>query len=285
MSSSEILKKQYDEANCNTIHNLGYSIKLFKKDDYFDWDVILLGAPDSLYNGGIFHIKLSFPKDYPNNRPEVIFLTPIYHLNVNPKKLEGNNIEPIGSVHGNFIFWWDPKTTVKEILVKLYSVFYLQNNDSPYGIDRADEFLNNRPLYDLKTKYFTKKYANQENLDKGIKFDDKNWDFSFNENEFKSKGEIFPMQKDTSNTNTTENKNIEIIFEVNGKKQVKAKCGTNELTNDVMERCKEELGIKDNTQNLLYIYNRRRLNLELSIKENELKDNSEIIVIYDVIYA
>ena len=285
MSSSEILKKQYDEANCNTIHNLGYSIKLFKKDDYFDWDVILLGAPDSLYNGGIFHIKLSFPKDYPNNRPEVIFLTPIYHLNVNPKKLEGNNIEPIGSVHGNFIFWWDPKTTVKEILVKLYSVFYLQSNDSPYGIDRVDEFLNNRPLYDLKTKYFTKKYANQENLDKGIKFDDKNWDFSFNENEFKSKGEIFPMQKDTSNTNTTENKNIEIIFEVNGKKQVKAKCGTNELTNDVMERSKEELGIKDNTQNLLYIYNRRRLNLELSIKENELKDNSEIIVIYDVIYA
>ena len=52
-----------------------------------------------------------------------------------------------------------------------------------------------------------------------------------------------------------------------------------------MERYKEELEIKDNTQNLLYIYNRRRLNLELPIKENGLRDNSEIIVIYDVIYA
>ena len=284
MSSLELLK-QYKYADCDTIHNLGYSIKLFKEDDIYEWDVVLLGAPDSLYNGGIFHIKLSFPKNYPNSKPEVIFLTPIYHLNVNPIKLEGNEIEPLGHVSGSFINWWNPKTTVKEILVQLYSIFYLQTNDSPYGLDRSIEFLENRPLYDMKTKYFTKKYANQENLDKGIKYDYKDWDFSCNENELKSKGEIFQKQKESNNANNSENKNIELIFEINGKKQVKIKCGTNELTSDVMERSKEDLGIKDNTENLLYIFNRRRLNLELPIKENGLNDNSEIIVIYDVIYA
>ena len=284
MSSFELLK-QYKEADCDTIHNLGYSIKLFKEDDIYEWDVVLLGAPDSLYNGGIFHIKLSFPKNYPNSKPEVIFLTPIYHLNVNPLKLEGNEIEPLGHVSVSFINWWNPKTTVKEILIQLYSIFYLQTNDSPYGLDRSNEFLENRPLYDMKTKYFTKKYANQENLDKGIKYDDKDWDFSCNENELKSKGEIFQKQKESNNANNSENKNIELIFEINGKKQVKIKCGTNELTRDVMERSKEDLGITDNTKNLLYIFNRRRLNLELPIKENGLNDNSEIIVIYDVIYA
>ena len=284
MSSLELLK-QYKYADCDTIHNLGYSIKLFKEDDIYEWDVVLLGAPDSLYNGGIFHIKLSFPKDYPNSKPEVIFLTPIYHLNVNPIKLEGNEIEPLGHVSVSFINWWKPNTTVKEILIQLYSIFYLQTNDSPYGLDRSIEFLENRPLYDMKTKYFTKKYANQENLDKGIKYDDKDWDFSCNENELKSKGEIFQKQKESNNANNSENKNIELIFEINGKKQVKIKCGTNELTSDVMERSKEDLGIKDNTENLLYIFNRRRLNLELPIKENGLNDNSEIIVIYDVIYA
>ena len=282
MSSLELLK-QYKYADCDTIHNLGYSIKLFKEDDIYEWDVVLLGAPDSLYNGGIFHIKLSFPKDYPNSKPEVIFLTPIYHLNVNPRNF--SKIEPLGHVSVSFINWWNPKTTVKEILIQLYSIFYLQTNDSPYGLDRSIEFLENRPLYDMKTKYFTKKYANQENLDKGIKYDDKNWDFSCNENELKSKGEIFQKQKESNNANNSENKNIELIFEINGKKQVKIKCGTNELTSDVMERSKEDLGIKDNTENLLYIFNRRRLNLELPIKENGLNDNSEIIVIYDVIYA
>jgi len=275
--------KQYKYADCDTIHNLGYSIKLFKEDDIYEWDVVLLGAPDSLYNGGIFHIKLSFPKDYPNSKPEVIFLTPIYHLNINPRNF--SKIEPLGHVSVSFINWWNPKTTVKEILVQLYSIFYLQTNDSPYGLDRSIEFLENRPLYDMKTKYFTKKYANQENLDKGIKYDDKDWDFSCNENELKSKGEIFQKQKESNNANNSENKNIELIFEINGKKEVKIKCGTNELTSDVMERSKEDLGIKDNTENLLYIFNRRRLNLELPIKENGLNDNSEIIVIYDVIYA
>ena len=284
MSSLELLK-QYKYADCDTIHNLGDSIKLFKEDDIYEWDIVLLGAPDSLYNGGIFHIKLSFPKYYPNSKPEVIFLTPIYHLNVNPLKLEGNEIEPLGHVSVSFINWWNPKTTVKEILIQLYSIFYLQTNDSPYGLDRSIEFLENRPLYDMKTKYFTKKYANQENLDKGIKYDDKDWDFSCNENELKSKGEIFQKQKESNNANNSENKNIELIFVINGKKEVKIKCGTNELTSDVMERSKEDLGIKDNTENLLYIFNRRRLNLELPIKENGLNDNSEIIVIYDVIYA
>ena len=282
MSSFELLK-QYKEADCDTIHNLGYSIKLFKEDDIYEWDVVLLGAPDSLYNGGIFHIKLSFPKDYPKSKPEIIFLTPIYHLNINPRNF--SKIEPLGHVSVSFINWWNPKTTVKEILVQLYSIFYLQTNDSPYGLDRSIEFLENRPLYDMKTKYFTKKYANQENLDKGIKYDDKDWDFSCNENELKFKGEIFQKQKESNNANNSENKNIELIFEINGKKQVKIKCGTNELTSDVMERSKEDLGIKDNTENLLYIFNRRRLNLELPIKENGLNDNSEIIVIYDVIYA
>ena len=282
ISSLKTLKKQYYDVNCSTIHNLGYSIKLFKKDDYYEWDIILLGAPDSLYNEGIFHIKLSFPKDYPNSKPEVIFLTPIYHLNVNPWK---SMVEPLGHISVSFINWWKPTTTVKEILIQLYSIFYLQSDDSPYGLDRTFEFNTNRPLYEMKAKYFTKKYANQENLDKGIKYDDKNWDFSCNENELKSKGEIFQKQKESNNANNSENKNIELIFEINGKKQVKIKCGTNELTSDVMERSKEDLGIKDNTENLLYIFNRRRLNLELPIKENGLNDNSEIIVIYDVIYA
>ena len=282
ISSLTILKKQYDEVNCSTIHNLGYSIKLFKKDDYYEWDVILLGAFDSLYNEGIFRIKLSFPKDYPNSKPEIIFLTPIYHLNVNPRKLEA---EPLGHISASFINWWKPTTTVKEILVQLYSIFYLQNGDSPYGIDRSFEFNTNRPLYEMKAKYFTKKYANQENLDKGIKYDDKDWDFSFNENEFKPKGEIFPLQKESSNANTSENKKIEILVQINGNKQVKIKCQSNEITNDVIERYKGDLGIKAESTNLLYIFNRRQLNLNLSIKENELKDNSEIIVIYDVIYA
>ena len=45
--------------------------------------------------------------------------------------------------------WWKPKTTIEELLIKLYSVFYLAD-DSVYGIDRIEEYRNNRTLFEKK---------------------------------------------------------------------------------------------------------------------------------------
>ena len=61
---------------------------------------------------------------------------------------------------------WNPGTTVREVLTRLYSIFYCQNSDAAYGIDRAKEYVTSRPLFEIKAKYFTKKYAN---LDSGFK--------------------------------------------------------------------------------------------------------------------
>jgi ubiquitin-protein ligase len=62
-------------------------------------------------------------------------------------------------------------------LTNIFALFYLGNPDSPYGIDRADEFRNNRPVYEEKIKKFTKKYASPmkkfEPCDKN-----RDWDFS-----------------------------------------------------------------------------------------------------------
>ena len=54
----------------------------------------------------------------------------------------------------------------------------MQNPDSPYGIDRADECRDNRQLYEEKIRYFTKKYANAISYLKG--FDrTKDWNFNY----------------------------------------------------------------------------------------------------------
>ena len=118
------LRNEFSEiTNSDTIHDLGYTIKLLKEDDISEWDITLLGAPDSSYADGIFHIRLSFPKDYPNKSPNICFLTPIYHLNVNPRISNYERAGPLGFVSVSFINWWKPSTTVKEILIKLYSIF------------------------------------------------------------------------------------------------------------------------------------------------------------------
>ena len=110
-------------------------------------------------------------------------------------------------------------------------------------------------------KYFTKKYATKENVGKEYK----DWDFSYQEENDK---------KDL----------INLIINVNGLKKIKIQCDKNELTKYALDKCKTSLGLKPEKK-VLFIFNRKKLNLDIPIKENGLEENSEIIAIYGVIYA
>ena len=116
-----------------------------------------MGAYDTPYKGGLYYLELIFPKDYPNNAPQIYFITPIYHLNVCPY------INSLGLVIPNFIKNWNPSITAVNILTKLYSLFYRVNPDSAFDKERANEYLNNRPLYESKIQFFNKQNANPYN--------------------------------------------------------------------------------------------------------------------------
>ena len=153
MKTLERLKKEFEETQEYSLCSFGCTIGLEEDDNYYKWRATLAGAQDSLYSGGLFNINIIFPEDYPNDRPQIIFKTPIYHININP-----NNIsEPLGSISSCFFNWWKPSNTVKEIIAKLYTIFYLENPDSAFGLERANEYLYNKSLYELKARYFTKK--------------------------------------------------------------------------------------------------------------------------------
>ena len=47
-----------------------------------DWEVTLMGPEDSDYSGGIFHIMVNFPDLYPEEPPNIYFITKIYHTNI-----------------------------------------------------------------------------------------------------------------------------------------------------------------------------------------------------------
>lgn len=48
----------------------------------FNWDVTICGARGSNYEGGIFHVAISFPQDFPASRPDVRFVTPVFNCSV-----------------------------------------------------------------------------------------------------------------------------------------------------------------------------------------------------------
>ena len=162
------IKREYEDLRKNPIINCGIEVFLLDPNNVYEWIFTLLGANDTSYSGGIFLLKAIFPKDFPEKGPEICFISPIYHLNVNPKFPNFYGGEKLGHVCISTLNWWKKDYTMREVLTNIFALFYLGNPDSSYGFERSDEFSNNRELYEKKVKYFTKKYASKIEIEGDI---------------------------------------------------------------------------------------------------------------------
>ena len=168
---------EYHEINREPISNCGITIGRENENDYSLWKLSILGPKDTPYKGGLFFIGVKFPEDYPLKAPEVYFITPIYHLNVNPRAPRSPEDIPLGHISISTLSWWKPEYKMREVLINIFALFYKANPDSPYGLARAEEFRKDRDLYNEKIKHFTKKYAAPMKAGKQyIRTED--WDFS-----------------------------------------------------------------------------------------------------------
>ena len=240
MNSVELLMKEFDDLKHNPLSINGYRIELFNQNNIYEWKITLLGAKDTPYANGIFFIKLQFPHDYPHSRPEIYFLTPIYHMNV----LRSN-----GKVGVNFIYEWNPNRSVREILTKLYSIFYLVNPYSPYQREMADEYMKDKNLYEFNAKKYTDQYA---------KFK------SFEDNE-------------------NNNENIRLNFIINGERNKYCiDCRSNIGIRELIDRIQGMINTKLNWP--LLIYEGKKLDENLTLSKNGLKNDSLVTIIHDVHY-
>jgi ubiquitin-conjugating enzyme E2 G1 len=69
--STLLLRKQLKELARNPVE--GFSAGLVDESNIYEWDVMIVGPPDTYYEGVFFRAKLSFPKDYPLMPPKMRF--------------------------------------------------------------------------------------------------------------------------------------------------------------------------------------------------------------------
>ena len=163
---------EFQDLQQNPIPTIGLVVGMPDPNNPFLWQCTMIGPSDTSFSGGLFYLRIIFPQDYPQHPPEVLFLTPIYHVNVNHIKQDKC---PLGHICISTLNFWNPSYRMREVLTNIFALFYMGNPDSPYGTDRQGEMVYNRPLFEEKIRYFTQKYANPQMPCKQYDY----WDFSY----------------------------------------------------------------------------------------------------------
>ena len=171
-NSLNLIKQEYKDLKENPIVTIGADVGMPDQNNPYVWKCTMMGPSDTSFGGGLFYLKIIFPKDYPQHAPEVLFVTPIYHINVNHINQPSC---PLGHICINTLNHWSSEYRIKEVLMNIFALFYMGNEKSPYGMDRQAEMMCNRQLFEEKIRYFTQKYASLSIPYKEYK----SWDFTY----------------------------------------------------------------------------------------------------------
>ena len=177
IQSVRIIKYEFEEISRNPLVDIGVTVGL-NNEDIFEWNLTLKGPENSYYKKGIYYLRAKFPKDYPESPPEITFITPIYHLNVNSKYKQG---VPLGQIYLKSLIYWKREYNMKKILPEIFVLLLNNNPECGYDSERNKEFRHKRAMFEEKVKYFNKKYALVSVSSKMINYQSE-WNFDYPEN-------------------------------------------------------------------------------------------------------
>jgi len=126
----------------------GFSAGLVNDDSVFEWEIIIIGPPDTLYEGGVFKAILSFPQDYPQQPPKMKFISELWHPNVYASgDVCISILHPPGDDKWGYEKAeerWLPIHTVETILISVISMLSDPNDQSPANLDAAKQWREDR---------------------------------------------------------------------------------------------------------------------------------------------
>ncbi|KAH9052010.1 ubiquitin-conjugating enzyme [Lactarius deliciosus] len=164
-SNTLLLRRQLTELTKHPVE--GFSAGLVDENNFYEWDVMIIGPADTLYEGGFFKARLSFPPEFPLLPPKMRFITPMWHPNIYP---DGGVCISILHAPGDDQYGyedagerWMPVHTVESILMSVISLLSSEkpNLDSPANVDAAKEVRTDFPAYKKKVRRLVRRSAEE----------------------------------------------------------------------------------------------------------------------------
>lgn len=119
-------------------------------DNLTHWTATIIGPEGTPYSGGIFHLDIFFPKDYPFKPPKISFKTKIYHPNISQS----------GSICLDILKnRWSPILTINKVLLSLSSLLSEPNPDDPLVLEVANLYKLDYVKFLETARKWTVKYA------------------------------------------------------------------------------------------------------------------------------
>ncbi|MDD0974361.1 ubiquitin-conjugating enzyme E2 [Pseudomonas sp. TNT2022 ID681] len=119
-------------------------------DDFFHWHAAIMGPQYSPYEGGVFHLAIHFPEDYPAQPFTLRFKTAIYHPNVSSDGALALDI--LGEN-------WSPALTVAKVLLSISALLVEPNPDQPMAAAIAAQYRQQPAQFDKVAREWTDQHA------------------------------------------------------------------------------------------------------------------------------
>jgi len=137
--ASLLLKRQLKDLQKNPVE--GFSAGLVDESNIFEWEIMIIGPQDTLYEGGFFKAIMTFPSTYPLEPPKLVFKSEMFHPNVYPSgEVCISILHPPGEDKWGYEKAnerWLPIHTVETILISVISMISSPNDESPANIEAA----------------------------------------------------------------------------------------------------------------------------------------------------
>ncbi|KAJ2912766.1 hypothetical protein MD484_g7645, partial [Candolleomyces efflorescens] len=164
-SNTLLLRRQLAELTKRPVE--GFSAGLVDENNLYEWDIMIIGPPDTIYEGGFFKARLSFPPEFPLQPPKMKFITPMWHPNI---YADGTVCISILHAPGEDQYGyedagerWLPVHTVESILLSVISLLSSDkpNLDSPANVDAAKEVRTEFETYKKKVRRLVRRSAEE----------------------------------------------------------------------------------------------------------------------------